>query len=73
MDKDVAQKDIKKILLKKKNNEERKFNNTNCFSSVILNRSKEKRVSREKSKNNLGSASRPMIGENIRSVSKNKK
>ncbi len=72
-DSEVPQKDIKRILLKKKQKEENYLNQTNCFNSIALQKSKEKKISVDRNRSNLGALSRPKIGENIRSVSRNKK
>jgi hypothetical protein len=69
----VPQKDIKRILLKKKQKEENCLNQTNCFNSIALQKSKEKKISVDRNRSNLGALSRPKIEENIRSVSRNKK
>ncbi len=70
---EVPQKDIKRILLKKKQKEENCLNQTNCFNSIALQKRKEKKISVDRNKSNLGAISRPKIEENIQSVSRNKK
>lgn len=72
-DSEVPQKDIKRILLKKKQKEDNYLNQTNCFNSIALQKSKEKKISVDRNRSNLGALSRPKIGENIRSVSRNRK
>jgi hypothetical protein len=72
-DSEVPQKDIKRILLKKKQKEENYLNQTNCFNSIALQKRKENKISVDRNKSNLGAISRPKIEENIQSVSRNKK
>ena len=69
----MPQKDIKRILLKKKQKEENYLNQTNCFNSIALQKRKENKISVDRNKSNLGAISRPKIEENIQSVSRNKK